>query len=173
MVAGIVITFTRAFKIGDRVKISNTEGDIIERSAFITRIRTPKNVDVSIPNAAVLNNHIINYSTQAEQIGLTLHTKITIGYDVPWERVHELLISAARATENIETEPAPFVLQTALNDFYVEYELNATTRRPNSKPQTYSDLHAHILTQFQSAGVEIMSPHYQSRRDGSAPAIPE
>ncbi len=173
VVAGIVITFTRAFKIGDRVKISNTEGDIIERSAFVTRIRTPKNVDVSIPNAAVLNNHIINYSTQAEQIGLTLHTTITIGYDVRWEKVHELLIKAAGDTDNIESEPAPFVLQTALDDFYVEYEINATTRHPNCMSQTYSDLHAHILTRFQEAGVEIMSPHYQSRRDGSAPAIPE
>jgi small-conductance mechanosensitive channel len=173
VVAGIVITFTRAFKVGDRVKISNTEGDIVERSAFVTKIMTPKNVEVSIPNAAVLNNHIINYSAQADKTGLTLHTTITIGYDISWVKVHELLIAAAGQTEHIEPDPAPFVLQTALDDFYVEYELNANTRFPNQKPKIYSDLHANILTNFQQAGVEIMSPHYLARRDGSAPAIPD
>jgi small-conductance mechanosensitive channel len=172
VVAGIVITYTRAFKIGDRVKISGTAGDVIERSTFVTRIRTPKNVEVAIPNASVLSNHIINFSAQAKQAGLTLHTSVTIGYDVPWTKVHELLLDAAGKTERIEKDPAPFVLQTALNDFYVEYELNATTREPGAKQQTYSDLHAHILNAFNAAGVEIMSPHYQARRDGSAPALP-
>jgi len=172
VVAGIVITYTRAFRIGDRVKISNTEGDVIERSAFVTRIRTPKNVEVSIPNASVLSNHIINFSAQAKQAGLTLHTTVTIGYDVAWTKVHELLLQAAAATERIEKEPAPFVLQTALNDFYVEYELNATTREPGQKQRTYSDLHANILNAFTSAGIEILSPHYEARRDGSAPALP-
>jgi len=172
VVAGIVITYTRAFKIGDRVKISNTEGDVIERSAFVTRIRTPKNVEVSIPNASVLSNHIINFSSQAQHAGLTLHTTVTIGYDVPWTRVHELLLQAAAETGRVEKEPAPFVLQTALNDFYVEYELNATTREPGLKQRTYSDLHANILNAFAAAGIEILSPHYEARRDGSAPALP-
>jgi small-conductance mechanosensitive channel len=171
VVAGIVITYTRAFKIGDRVKISNTEGEVIERSTFVTRIRTPKNVEVSIPNASVLGNHIVNFSAQAQNAGLTLHTKITIGYDVPWTRVHELLLSAAAQTERIEKDPAPFVLQTALSDFYVEYELNATTREPTQQQRTYSDLHANILNAFNDAGVEIMSPHYEARRDGSTPAL--
>lgn len=172
VVAGIVITYTRAFKIGDRVKISNTEGDVIERSTFVTRILTPKNVEVSIPNASVLSNHIINFSTQAKRGGLTLHTKITIGYDVPWPKVHELLLQAAAGTASVEKEPVPFVLQTALNDFYVEYELNVTTRDPGTKQRTYSDLHANILNAFNAAGVEIMSPHYEAHRDGSQPALP-
>jgi small-conductance mechanosensitive channel len=172
VVSGIVITYTRAFRIGDRVRIADTEGDVIERSAFVTRIRTPKNVEVSIPNAAVLNNHVINYSAQAKQAGLTLHTTVTIGYDVPWPKVHELLTSAAAKTEGIESEPAPFVLQTALSDFYVEYELNANTHEPQRKPQIYSDLHGNILNAFSEAGIEIMSPHYRASRDGSAPALP-
>ncbi len=172
VVAGIVITYTRAFKIGDRVKISNTEGDVMERSTFVTRIRTPKNVDVSIPNASVLSNHIINFSTQAKQAGLTLHTSVTIGYDVPWPKVHELLLEAAVQTDRIEKKPPPYVLQTALSDFYVEYELNATTRDAGEKQRIYSDLHANILNAFHAAGIEIMSPHYKAQRDGSVPAIP-
>ena len=177
VVSGIVITFTRAFRIGDYVRISDTEGKIIERTAFVTRIRTPKNVEVSIPNATIMSGKVINYSTQAKKSGITLHTGVTIGYDVPWPRVQELLLAAAVATEFIEEEPAPFVLQTSLDDNYVAYELNAYTQRADRRPRIYSDLHANILDAFHSAGVEITSPHYRAVRDGNeaamAPVIPK
>jgi len=171
VVAGIVITYTRAFKIGDRIKINDTEGRVIERSSFVTRILTSKKVEISIPNATVMNSHIINYSTQADQAGVTLHTSITIGYDVPWQTVHKLLLEAASRTDKLETSPEPFVLQTALDDNYVAYEINVTTRRPNQMSSIYSDLHANILDIFHGDGVEILSPHYRANRDGSELAI--
>ena len=176
VVAGIVITYTRAFRIGDYVRISDTEGKIIERTAFVTRIRTPKNVEVSMPNASIMSDKVVNYSTQAKKSGITLHTGVTIGYDVPWPKVQELLMAAAAACEHIEEEPAPFVLQTSLDDNYVAYELNAFTRRADLRPLIYSDLHANILDAFHTAGVEITSPHYRAVRDGNeaamAPVIP-
>ena len=171
VVAGIVITYTRAFRIGDYVQISDTEGKIIERTAFVTRIRTTKNVEVSMPNAAIMSDKVINYSTQAKKSGITLHTGVTIGYDVPWPKVQELLLAAATATEHIEQDPAPFVLQTSLDDNYVAYELNAYTCRADIRPRIYSDLHANILDAFHMAGVEITSPHYRAVRDGNDPAI--
>ena len=171
VVAGIVITYTRAFTPGDQVRISDTEGKVIERTAFVTRIRTPKNVEVSIPNASIMADKVINFSTQAKKAGIMLHTGITIGYDVPWPKVQALMLSAAVATEHIETEPAPFVLQTALDDNYVAYELNANTRRADIRPKIYSDLHANILDAFHTAGVEITSPHYRAIRDGNEPAM--
>jgi small-conductance mechanosensitive channel len=166
-----VITYTRAFRIGDYVQISDTEGKIIERTAFVTRIRTTKNVEVSMPNAAIMSDKVINYSTQAKKSGITLHTGVTIGYDVPWPKVQELLLAAANATEHIEQDPAPFVLQTSLDDNYVAYELNAYTCRADIRPRIYSDLHANILDAFHMAGVEITSPHYRAIRDGNDPAI--
>ena len=171
VVAGIVITFTRAFRTGDQVRISDSEGKVIERTAFVTRIRTPKNVEVSIPNASIMSGKVINFSTQARKAGIMLHTGITIGYDVPWPKVQELLLSAATATEHIEENPKPFVLQTALDDNYVAYELNASTRRADMRPRIYSDLHANILDAFHMAGVEITSPHYRAIRDGNEPAM--
>ena len=176
VVAGIVITYTRAFRKGDFVEIAGTEGKIIERTAFVTRIRTPKNVDVSLPNASVMSGKVINYSSQARRSGIRLHTGVTIGYDVPWPKVQELMLSAARATEHIEQDPPPFVLQTSLDDNYVAYELNATTKRVSLRPQIYSELHANILDAFHTAGVEITSPQYRAIRDGNeaamAPVIP-
>jgi small-conductance mechanosensitive channel len=171
VVSGIVITYTRAFQAGDHVRLSNTEGKIIERTAFVTRILTPKNVEVSIPNASVMSDKVINYSTQARHSVIMLHTGVTIGYDVPWPTVQKLLLSAAGATAHIEDEPAPFVLQKALDDNYVEYELNVMTKRADMRPKIYSELHANILDVFHAAGVEITSPLYRATRDGSEPAI--
>lgn len=172
IVAGIVITYTRAFRIGDRVRIADTEGDIIERNAFVTRVRTPKNVEVAIPNAMVMNNHIINYSAQARMQGVLLHTTVTIGYEVPWPKVHELLIEAARRTEHLEPEPEPFVLQTALQDDNVAYELNAYTAKPSGKTRIYSDLHANIQDVFREADLEILSPRYRAVRTAASSTVP-
>ena len=171
VVAGITLTYTRAFRMGDFVDINGVEGKIVERTAFVTRIKTPKNVEVSIPNSAIMSNKVINYSSQGREAGIRLHTGVTIGYDVPWPKVQELLLSAAEATEHIEKEPLPFVLQTSLDDNYVAYELNATTKRVSLRPQIYSELHANILDAFHTAGVEITSPHYRAIRDGNEPAM--
>ncbi|HEX9692690.1 MAG TPA: mechanosensitive ion channel family protein [Gemmatimonadales bacterium] len=172
LVAGVVMTYMRPFQSGDRVKIAETVGDVVEKTLLVTRIRTNKNVDVTVPNAMVLSSHIINYSSSAKHRGVILHTGVTIGYDVPWRQVHQLLISAADKTEGVLAEPKAFVLQTGLDDFYVKYELNAYTDRPNAMSRTYSLLHQNIQDRFAEAGVEIMSPHYRAERDGNAVALP-
>jgi small-conductance mechanosensitive channel len=173
MIAGIVLTYTGAFRIGDRVKLGEAFGDIIETSLLATRVRTIKNEDITIPNSLVLGGSVLNYSRAAKTLGLILHTSVTIGYDAPWRKIHELLIEAALATPGVLSEPRPFVWQTALNDFYVTYEINAYTRTPRDMIDIYAALHARIQDAFYAAGVEIMSPHYTSLRDGNTVAIPE
>ncbi len=173
IVAGVILTYMRAFKIGDRVKIADTVGDVVEKTLLVTRVLTIKNVEVTIANAMVLSSHIINYSASAQQEGLILHTTVTIGYDAPWRTVHQLLINAALACEGILQEPRPYVLQTALDDFYVHYQINAFTNQPNRMAQIYSDLHELIQDKFNEAGVEIMSSHYANVRDGNKTTIPE
>jgi small-conductance mechanosensitive channel len=174
IVAGVVLTYMRPFSVGDRVKIADTVGDITEKTLLVTRIRTIKNVDVTIPNALVLSSHIINYSSSAMMPPpLILHTSLTIGYDAPWQKVHELLIAAAKQTTHILEAPEPFVLQTSLDDFYVRYEINAYTGAPNKMATIYSELHQHIQDQFNEAGVGIMSPHYTQLRDGKKIVVPD
>lgn len=166
MVAGIVLTYTLAFRVGDRVRIGDTFGDVVEKTFLVTRVRTPKNEDVAVPNAAVLSNHIVNYSRMARDgAGVILHTTVTIGYDVPWPLVHRLLIESALDTPGIEAEPTPFVLQTGLGDFSVAYELNAYTREVSRMAGLYSGMHRHVQDRFAAAGVEILSPTYHARRD--------
>lgn len=172
LMAGVVLTYTRAFQIGDRVQIGGTIGDVVERTLLVTRLRTIKNEEVTIPNGTVLNGHVINFSIASSDHGLVLHTSVTIGYDAPWRTVHQLLTTAALETDLVSPEPEPFVLQTALNDFYVSYEINAYTRHPAKMAEIYSHLHQNIQDQFNRAGLEIMSPHYRAVRDGNEPAMP-
>lgn len=172
IVAGIVITYMRPFRVGDRVKIGESMGDIIEKNLLVTRLRTIKNEDITIPNATIINTHLWNYSKSASSIGIILHPTVTIGYDVPSGQVTDLLLKAAQNTKDLTREFKPFVLQKSLNDFYVEYELNVYTKQPKKMAFFYSELNKSILNEFNSAGVEILSPHYSSFRDGNASSIP-
>ncbi|GIW54642.1 MAG: mechanosensitive ion channel protein [Nitrospiraceae bacterium] len=173
IISGLVLTYMRPFQIGDRVKIADTIGDVTARELLVTRVRTIKNVDITIPNVMVLSSHIINFSSSAKDRGLILHTSVTIGYDAPWRTVHKLLIDAAKATTHILEKPEPFVLQTSLDDFYVTYEINAYTNEPSKMATIYAELHQNIQDKFNEAGVEIMSPHYSQIRDGNKTTIPE
>lgn len=174
MVAGLVITYMRPFKIGDRIKIGEITGLVLEKSMLVTRIRTIKNEEITIPNATILSGHTINYTTSAKELGLILHTTVTIGYDVPWQKVHDLLVRAAQDADGIlkDESKKPFVLQTSLDDFYVAYQLNAYTDQPEKMALIYSNLHQQIQDKFAEAGVEIMSPHFGAIRDGNMVNIP-
>jgi small-conductance mechanosensitive channel len=172
IVAGLVLTYMRAYKIGDRVKIGDATGDVVEKSLLVTRIKTIKNEIISIPNSTVMNSHTTNFTAEATEHGLILHTSVTIGYDTPWRQIHDLLIKAALATELIEKDPSPFVFQERLDDFYVSYQINAYTKIANRQHITYSLLHQNIQDVFNEAGVEIMSSHYSNIRDGNQTTVP-
>lgn len=160
IVAGLVITYMRPFRIGDRVKIGEVTGDIIEKTMLVTRIRTIKNEDVTVPNSMVLSSSTVNYSSQAKSAGLILHYEVTLGYDVPWQKAYEMLINAALKTDFIRSEPKPFVLQTKLNDFYVSYQINAYTQEAGKQAGIYSNLLEHIQDELEAAGIELLSPSY-------------
>jgi small-conductance mechanosensitive channel len=173
IIAGATLVYTQSFNVGDRVKIADTTGDIVEKTMLITRIRTLKNVEVTIPNAMVLGSHIINFSTLARESGLILHTSVTIGYDVPWRKVHEMLLQAGCATNDVLKDPAPFVLQIGLNDYSVTYELNVHISEVAKSAKILSELYQNIQDNFNEAGIEILSPSYAALRDGNEPVIPE
>jgi len=172
MVAGLVITYMRPFKIGDRIKIDSVTGDIIEKTLLVTRVRTIKNEVITIPNSSVLTENTTNYSIEAKEKGLIVHTTVTIGYDVPWPKVHKVLIEAATRTDMIMDEPKPYVLQTSLEDFYVAYQINAYTREASKQSFIYSSLHQHIQDVCNESDIEILSPHYRAARDGNMTTIP-
>lgn len=168
IVAGLVITYMRPFRVGDRVKIGEVTGDVVEKSMLVTRIKTIKNEDITVPNSMVLSSSTVNYSshTKNEKQGLIVHYTVTIGYDVPWQKAYALLIEAALNTIYVIDDPKPFVLQTSLDDYYISYQINAYTREANKQAMIYSNLLENIQDVFGKANIEIMSPSYHVVRDG-------
>ena len=173
IIAGMVITYMRPFKLGDRIKLNDTVGNVIEKSAFVTRIKTPKNEMVTIPNSFIMSGHTTNYSASCRNFGLIIHSEVSIGYDVPWRKVHQLLIDAALNTQGVVPDPKPFVLETSLSDWYPVYQINAYVKDADKVPQIYSDMHQNVQDTFNKAGIEIMSPHYIATRDGNETTIPK
>jgi small-conductance mechanosensitive channel len=164
-IAGLTMTYRGAFKEGDRITVGDVTGIVTEIRLMVTRIRTPKNEIVVVPNSNILNNDVINYSTMARENELILHTDVGIGYDTPWRQVEAMLLEAASRTEGLLQEPGPFVLQKQLGDYAVIYELNAPINNEKDIPALYSALHANIQDVFNEYGVQIMSPSYEHDPD--------
>lgn len=171
IIAGLVITYMRPFKMGDRIKLNDTTGNVIEKTPLVTRIRTPKNEVVTIPNSFIMSSHTVNFSQSAREYGLIIHSEVSIGYDVPWRKTHQILIDAALNTPGVLDDPRPFVLETALSDWYPVYQVNAYIKDADRLAQVYSDLHQNIQDKFNEAGIEIMSPHYMAVRDGNETTV--
>lgn len=162
MIAGYSLTYRRAFKIGDVIRIGDNLGAVTEIRLLVTHLMTKKNEEVVIPNSVILNSHVVNFSSLARREGLILHTTVGIGYEVPWRQVEAMLLQAARRTPGLRPDPPPFVHQKALGDFAVTYELNAYTEDPWAMAGAYSDLHRNIQDAFNEHGVQIMTPAYES-----------
>lgn len=163
LVAGIVLTYMRPFTIGDRIKLNDVTGFVVEKSATVTRLRTHKNEFVTFPNMMLLTSSITNYNFSAaeKEEGLILHANVTMGYGVPWPKVHEILLTAAAKTDYVLKKPKPYVLQTALNDFYACYEINIYVKAVDKVPRIYSHLYENLQDGFKAADIDLTTPSYQ------------
>jgi small-conductance mechanosensitive channel len=169
LIAGYALIYRRAFKVGDRIVVKDLTGDVTDIRLMVTHLRTVKNEESVVPNSEILNSHVINYSTLARSRGLILHTTVGIGYETSWRQVEAMLRLAAERTPGLLKEPEPFILQRALGDFAVTYELNAYCDDPQQTARLYTAMHQNILDVFNEHGVQIMTPAYE--RDPDAPKV--
>jgi small-conductance mechanosensitive channel len=167
--SGLVLIYSHAIRARDYVRVGEIEGTVLDIGLCVTRVQTVKNEEVHIANSVLLGTATINYSQLAKSAGVLLAVKVTIGYSTPWRQVHALLLQAASRTPGLAAQPAPFVFQAALSDFYVEYELNACLEVPERRVWVLSDLQTQIQDAFNEYGVQIMSPHYLA--DPPAPQV--
>jgi len=169
IIAGYMMTYRRAFKVGDWVKVGGSMGEVIEMRLQVTHLRSTKNEEIVVPNSQILASEVLNYSSIARTRGLILHTEVGIGYETPWRQVEAMLIQAAERTAGLVMEPRPFVLQKKLADFAIVYELNVYCSNVPAFQRLYSALHRNILDVFNEYGVQIMTPAYE--RDPPEPKI--
>jgi small-conductance mechanosensitive channel len=160
VVAGYALTYRRAFKVGDRIKVGDVLGDVCDARLQVTHVRTPRNEEVILPNSHLLNNPIVNYSAFAREGGVAITVLAGIGYETPWRQVEAMLLEAARRTTGVLRDPAPFVFYLGLGDFAVNYELNAFIRDAQEMLPLHARLSRNVLDVFNEYGVQIMTPHY-------------
>lgn len=167
VMSGLVLVYSRALRAGDFVAIGEVVGVVKEMGVLSTKIINQRNEEITIPNAVLVGNPIKNYTSAGVERGALVSTSVTIGYDTPWRQVHAMLIAAAEQTGGLRSQPKPFVMQKSLQDFYVEYELFAYVDRPLERLQILSELHSRIQDEFNTWGVQIMSPHFvlQPKKD--------
>jgi len=169
IIAGYAMTYRRTFRMGDRVKIGEVVGDVEQIGLMVTRLRTIKNEEAVIPNSSILQGEVLNYSSYARGEGLILHTRVGIGYEVPWRQVEGMLILAAGRTPRVRREPRPFVRQLDLAGFCINYELNVYCDDARAMQELYTEIHRNVLDVFNEHGVQIMTPAYE--RDPHQPKI--
>ncbi len=173
VVAGVALIYMRACRSGDRVKIGDIEGIVLETGLLVTRVRTIENQVITIPNGLVLGQPVVNLSTLAETEGAGMSVDMTLAYNIDWRVAHRLMLAAAQKTEGILATPAPFITQREFGELAVAYRLHAYTRDANRLPGIHSKLRANVLDAFYEAGVEILVPAYEASRDGSGPILPD
>ena len=161
VMSGLMVTYSRAVRVGDFVRIGEVEGTVTQLGALSTKIKTPRNEEVTLPNALVVSHAATNFSRHGAD-GVLAPASVTIGYDVPWRQVQALLLMAAERTPGVRNTPAPVVLQAALGDFAVEYKVLVCVDEPHRRIVTLNALHANIQDAFNEYGVQIMSPAYES-----------
>lgn len=165
MMAGLFVIYRRSTNLGDRIKVGDQVGDVVEIKLMETLIKSVKNEMISIPNAQLLNSEVVNYSRKIDGRGLLVHTTVGIGYEEPQEKIEAMLVEAALRTPGLKSSPEPFVLWTALADYAINYQINGFTTRGSRLPKILSDLHRNIVDVFNENGVQIMTPSYESDPD--------
>ena len=162
--SGLILMYSRAYRVGEYVRIGDTEGTVVEVGMLVTRIRTGMGEEIMLPNSLVMSTASKNYSRAFPGgRGYVIDTTVNIGYGTPWRQVHAMLLEASNRTEDIADDPAPYVIQAALSDHFVEYRLVAYASSEGSRrrAQTLDRLHANVQDVFNENGVQIMSPHYE------------
>jgi small-conductance mechanosensitive channel len=171
-ISGLVLLYTRSFRVGDYVTIAGTEGVVTEIGALATKLRTLRREEITIPNAVLTSDRLTNHTRLAREDGAVLGVSLDIGYNVPWQQVRALLLHAAATTAGIRSQPAPRVYQWELSNFCVAYQLHVHLERPEDRIAVRSSLNARILDVFSESGVQIMTPHFESQPERPIIACP-
>ena len=161
LISGIIITYMRPFLVGDFVRIGDQEGEVVEENAFVTRLRDIKGNLVTVPNNSILSQQTVNYTAAARDgKGSIVHSSFTFTYHVPRETVESYLLEGAARCKLLEKNPKPFVLYTALEDFYTQYEINGYTKETARLFAVYSELHRNIIDVFHEHNLDPTSSHF-------------
>jgi small-conductance mechanosensitive channel len=168
IIGGLAAVYGRAVRTGDHITIGEVTGIVQEVGMLSTKVRTRTLEEVTLPNAMLISSAIRNHS-RGPSDGVAISVQVTIGYDTPWRLVEAMLKTASDRTKGVLSAPEPRVLQIALEDFYVRYELSVFADSAARRGEILSQLHGHIQDVFNENGVQIMSPNFEAQPE--APVV--
>lgn len=152
---GVLLMIFKPFKIGDLIEAQGELGTVKELEIFTTKITTPQNKLVIIPNGTLSNGNITNYS--AEGILTIFHT-FGVAYDADIKQTKDVLLEALTSQDKVLKDPAPMVKVSELADSSVNFAV-----RPSVKAEDYWDVYFETVERVKNgldaAGIEIPYPH--------------
>ena len=143
-IAGIFITYMRAFRENDWIKVGEYIGMVIHRDSLVT-------------NSMILSSSTMNFSSIGRTTGLVVTTQVKVRYDARLEDVDATLIAAAQATKGVTDKITPYIYHISLNELNATYEINAVTFEPQNMYIIKSDLIKNIYNAFRERNIELTS----------------
>jgi len=170
-VAGLILLFEQPVRLGDRIEVGDTYGDVVRMQGRSTWVRTNDNVVIIVPNSEFVNNRVTNWTANDTQVRITL--PVGVSYDADPRRVREILLDIARAHPNILETPPPEVVFVEFGDSSLNFELRVWTQKHVQTPKVLkSDLYFAIFDAFADRGIEIPFPQRDLHVRSVATAIP-
>ncbi len=168
LVSGLIVLMERPVKIGDRIEVAGTEGQVVEIRARSTTVLTNDNIAIIIPNSRFITEEVINWSYADPKVRFRI--PVSVGYESDVRLVEKLLLDVARDNPDVLDDPAPAVRFLEFGDSGLLFELRAwTTTLIQRKGKLVSDLNFAILDAFRAHGVTIPYP----QRDLHVKTMPE
>lgn len=156
-ISGIIILFEKPIKVGDRIVVGDTEGDVINISVRATTILTNENVSIIVPNSEFISSRVINWSHNDRNIRFDI--PVGVSYQEDPDEVREVLLSVADENEHILKSPAPHVFFDEFGDNSLNFTLGIWTSTYTDKPRKLkTELYFSIFEKFKEKGIEIPFP---------------
>ena len=164
-IAGIIVMTSRPFKIGDRILFTNQFADVVAVDLIYTRMKTLDNVLISVPNQQLLSSEINKYGKKSI---VRRSCSISVGYDLPSEKVEKALLEASTKVEGVLKEPKPYVWVTDMLNFSVEYTIYVFINQIKRLPIIDSNLKRTVLEVCRKHGIDLATPNLVQSIRGKA-----
>lgn len=155
--SGIMLLALRPYKVGDYIEGAGASGTVDEIGLFMTRLTTPQNIFIAVPNSKIFGDTITNYSRNPRR---RLDLTVGISYDDDIDRARAVLEKVVADETRLLKRPQPMVIVKALGESSVDLEIRAWARRPQFWEVRWDMVRA-VKYALDEAGISIPYPHRQ------------
>ena len=156
VVSGILLTYMRPFRPGDRVRIDDVTGIVRGRNLLVTRLRTDNNEEITLPNSKVLNGHTKNYSGSARLHGILVFVKLKVHFKTDLDKLTPILLEAADEVDDLAKHPKPFVIFEEMQGQALIIRLKAHLKESRNMTQVKSQMLKKVVHKLRQEDIQLM-----------------